>query len=247
MSQTLEHPWLVRASREERPCTLFAFPYAGGDAQAYAGWADGLDTAFEWVTLELPGRGRHPATTYADIQAFVQALVPLFADCQKPFAFFGHSFGGLLSFLLCRALAQQQRPLPRGLILSGCKAPACFEPLANAELSDDEVVELIRAYGGTPEAVLSNRALMNFFIPSIKADLTLVRSYRWQPQPPLPIPLLILNGRQDSGHGPEMARRWRDETTAAATFHDFAGGHFFIKEHQREVLELMNSFLSELF
>ncbi len=51
-----------------------------------------------------------PATSYADIQEFVQALVPLFADCQKPFAFFGHSFGALLSFLICRALAERQLP-----------------------------------------------------------------------------------------------------------------------------------------
>lgn len=243
MSQTLDHTWLVRASREQRPRTLYAFPYAGGDAQAYSGWATRLDPSIEWITLELPGRGRCPATSYADIQAFVQALVPVFADCQKPFAFFGHSFGGLLSFLICRALAERGLPLPRGLILSGCKAPACFEPIAQPALSDDEVLAMIRAYGGTPEAVLSNRALMNFFLPTIKSDLILVRSYRWQPHPPLPIPLLILSGRQDPTHGPDLAQDWRDETSGETTFQVFDGGHFFIKDHHPEVLQIMNRFL----
>ncbi|MBB5865962.1 alpha/beta fold hydrolase [Xanthomonas sp. 3058] len=243
MSQTLDHPWLVRASREQRPRTLYAFPYAGGDAQAYSGWATRLDPSIEWITLELPGRGRCPATVYADIQAFVQALVPLFADSQKPFAFFGHSFGGLLSFLICRALAERGLPLPRGLILSGCKAPACFEPLAQPALSDAEVLALIRAYGGTPETVLNNRALMSFFLPTIKADLTLVRSYRWQPQPRLPIPLLILSGRQDPTHGLDVAQGWRDETSGETTFQTFEGGHFFIRDQHSEVLAAIDRFL----
>ncbi|KOP55857.1 thioesterase [Pseudomonas coronafaciens pv. porri] len=243
MSSTNDHPWLVRASREQRPRTLYAFPYAGGDAQAYLGWASRLDASIEWITLELPGRGSCPATSYADIQEFVQALVPLFADCQKPFAFFGHSFGALLSFLICRALAERQLPLPCGLILSGCKAPAYFEPVAQPALSDDDTIALIRAYGGTPEVVLSNRALMSFFLPTIKADLTLVRSYRWQPQPSLPIPLLILSGRQDSTHGPDVAQGWRDVTSGETTFQAFDGGHFFIKDHHYDVLQIMNQFL----
>ncbi|MCC4597100.1 alpha/beta fold hydrolase [Xanthomonas campestris pv. phormiicola] len=239
-----EHPWLVRASPERRPRTLYAFPYAGGDAQVYAGWAQRLDPSIEWITLELPGRGRHPATAHADIDAFVQTLVPMFADAARPFAFFGHSFGGLLAFLVCRALAQRRLPLPRGLIVSGCKAPAGFVP-TSAALSDDEVIALVRAYGGTPETVLRNRALMNFFLPALRTDLALVRSYRWRPQPPLPVPLLVLSGRQDPGHGPAMAQGWRDESSCEATFLEFAGGHFFIKDHLHDVLASIDRFLSQ--
>ena len=54
------------------------------------------------------------------IQALAQALFPLL---DKPFAFFGHSLGALVSFELARQLRRQYALQPVRLFVSADRAP----------------------------------------------------------------------------------------------------------------------------
>src|SRR5690348_10998243 len=109
---------------------LFCFPFAGGAAVAYRNWSKGLSREVEVCPVQLPGRGTrmreasfprmHPL-----VESTAQALLPYL---DRPFAFFGHSFGAFVSFELTRYLRRHRQKQPLHLFVSGCRAPQLPNP-----------------------------------------------------------------------------------------------------------------------
>jgi medium-chain acyl-[acyl-carrier-protein] hydrolase len=79
---------------------LFCFPYAGGSSLTFRTWASSLPKNIEICPVELPGRGTQmKSPPFTRMEALVTAIAPILLPyLDKPFAFFGHSMGGLLSF-----------------------------------------------------------------------------------------------------------------------------------------------------
>src|SRR5262249_13687929 len=123
---TARERWLACARpRPQADIRLFCFPYAGGGASVFRGWADGLPASVEVCPVQLPGRGtrfREPAFTRLPplIEALAESLRP---HLDRPFAFFGHSLGALVAFELARYLHQHQGREPVRLFVSGCGGP----------------------------------------------------------------------------------------------------------------------------
>src|SRR4051794_27130121 len=93
--------------RPDARMRLFCFPYAGGGALAYQAWPRLLPDEIEVVAVQLPGREarfREPPMT--DLSTLVEALVAAMYPYEtlRPFAFFGHSLGALIAFVLAQAL-----------------------------------------------------------------------------------------------------------------------------------------------
>ncbi|MGO9606242.1 MAG: thioesterase II family protein [Candidatus Binataceae bacterium] len=104
---------------------LFCFPYAGAGALIFRNWSDALPADVEVCPVQLPGRGtrlmERPFTQLSPlVEALADALVPLL---DKPFAFFGHSLGSLVSFELARRIRKQYGVDPLGLFVSAGPAP----------------------------------------------------------------------------------------------------------------------------
>src|SRR3954447_23673219 len=83
---------------------LFCFPYAGGGAVLFHTWRDQFPPEVDVCPIELPGRGKRftekPFISLSPlIEALAQGIEPYLT---LPFAFFGHSMGGLVSFELAR-------------------------------------------------------------------------------------------------------------------------------------------------
>lgn len=98
-------PWLYCPQLNPRAnVRLFCFHYAGGNAMVFRNWHERLPASVEVCAVQLPGRGRRlNENPFASVTSVVRpvsdALVPY---CDKPFAFFGHSMGALLSFEIAR-------------------------------------------------------------------------------------------------------------------------------------------------
>ncbi|WRH68385.1 MAG: thioesterase domain-containing protein [Planktothrix sp. GU0601_MAG3] len=104
---------------------LFCFHYAGGGAVIFRSWADSLPSTVEVCPIELPGRSsRLRETPFTQMEPLIQTLAPaIFPHLNKPFAFFGHSMGGLVSFELAQLLRKEYNQSPLHLFVSGCRAP----------------------------------------------------------------------------------------------------------------------------
>jgi medium-chain acyl-[acyl-carrier-protein] hydrolase len=166
--------------------------------------------------------------------ALGEALVP-FMD--RPFAFFGHSNGGLMAFELTRLLRRQGRALPLHLAASGRPAPQVdLQAPTTYDLPDAEFVEMLRRFNGTPEEVLANEELMALMTPILRADFALGETYVYTPEPPLALPISAFGGRMDAEVPAWTVDAWREQAAASFRAVMFAGGHFFVHENLHHVV-----------
>jgi medium-chain acyl-[acyl-carrier-protein] hydrolase len=83
-------------------------------------------------------------------------------------------------------------------------------------------------YGGIPDAVLSEPELLALLLPTLRADLEAVETYRYEPEPPLDVPISAFGGHGDPWANLNELEAWRDETSASFSVTRFPGGHFYL-------------------
>jgi medium-chain acyl-[acyl-carrier-protein] hydrolase len=229
---------------------LFCLPYAGGSAWVFRPWLNHLPTTIELCPVELPARGKRWAEspiTRLDllIESLKTAILPYL---DRPFALFGHSMGGLVSFELTRLLAGEYNINPVYLFVSGYRAPQiqALDPPIHP-LPEPEFIEELRRLNGTPQAVLENAELMELILPALRADFEMLESYHYSTGTPLNCPIAVFGGLQDNEVSPENLEAWRRQTTKAFSLEMFEGDHFFIDSARSLLLASMTSKLSQLF
>ena len=241
-------PWIVRPTGPARRLRLYCFPYAGGSAAAFAGWQDALGPDIDVYPVQLPGRGaRMGEAPLTDLHEVVRSLAhAISSQGRAPFAFFGHSLGAMLAFEVTRFLTLHYMPLPLHLFASGCDAPQHrSEPKNLHLLPDDELIEALRKYNGTPAEVLANSELMALLLPVLRADFGLVDSYRYRAGLRLQMPLTVLAGTQDDHIDPLQVEGWRKESAGAFQVHWIEGDHFFLHAQREAVQALVRGALAE--
>jgi medium-chain acyl-[acyl-carrier-protein] hydrolase len=218
---------------------LFCFPYAGGGASIYTPWPSKLPPEVEVVAVQLPGReNRIAEKPIADLMELTEkirdALVP-FMD--RPFAFYGHSNGGLMAFELARLLRREGRTGPLLVATGGRPAPQTVieGPVIHA-LPEDEFRDTLRRYNGTPEEVLQNAEIMALISPMLRADFALGETYDYTPEPPLEVPVAAYGGMTDAEAPAWSVEAWREQAAGEFRVVMFPGGHFFINENRDMVL-----------
>jgi len=222
---------------------LFCFPYAGGAALTFRTWSNSLPMAFEVCPVELPGRGKRitsaPFTRLQPlVQAIAQALLP---HLDKPFAFFGHSMGGLVSFEVARLLRKKYGLNPVHLFVSGYRAPQVPDPDPPIHaLPEPEFLEELRRLNGTPEAVLENAELMQLLLPALRADFAVIETYAYIPESPLDCPITAFGGLQDREVSCDHLEAWREQTHAAFSLQMLPGDHFFLHSAQPLLLQSLS-------
>jgi medium-chain acyl-[acyl-carrier-protein] hydrolase len=218
---------------------VFFFPYAGGGPAAFAKWCNGLSDSFEGTAVHYPGRGsRHPEPPLTDLRALVenlsQAIPPLL---DKPFAFFGHSLGGLIAFELARALRRKGFAQPNILFLSSCAAPQLPNPHPQLhQLADVEFVNELKNLNGIPPEILQNDELIQLSLPTIRADFEMVETYRYQTDAPLDCSIFAFGGLDDPRVSRERLEGCSMHTKNTFESHYFAGDHFFINNAKDSII-----------
>ena len=228
---------------------LFCFPYAGGRASVFRTWPDGLPAEIEFYAIELPSRGRRikePPITRMEplVRGIADAIEPLL---DKPFCFFGHSMGALISFELARLLRREGRPQPSHLFVSGATAPQIkdADPV-KFDLPEPEFLDVIRRLNGTPSEVLENEELLQLMLPMLRADFELLQMYEYTDEPPFSFPITACGGLQDQEVTRQDLEGWRVQTTAAFILRNFPGDHFFLHSDRSRLLWAMSQELNSL-
>jgi len=241
--------WVLKPKpNAEARLRLFCFPYAGASSVVFRDWPEKLPAEVEVCLVELPGRGRRMREPLHDrllplVQTTLAGLQP---HLDKPFAFFGHSMGAVISFELARALRRHRLAAPRHLFVSGNSAPQLpgqERPLHN--LPDPEFLAELRRLNGTPAEVMQHAELMQLLLPILRADFAVCETHLCAAEPPLDCPITAFGGREDHRVRPEDLAAWQQQTTATFTLHLLPGDHFFIHSAQARLLELLGQALSE--
>lgn len=178
------------------------------------------------------------------IQALAHALLP---SLTKPFAFFGHSMGGLVSFELVRILRKEYDLSPVHLFVSGHRAPQVPDPDPPIHaLPEAAFLEELRRLNGTPEAVLQNAELMQLLLPTLRADFAVIETYIYAPDPPLDCPITAFGGLQDQEASCDDLEAWREQTNAAFSLQMLRGDHFFLHSAQPLLLQFLSRKLHQI-
>ncbi len=228
---------------------LFCFPYAGVGPSVYRPWLAALPGHLEARFIQLPGREgrwREPAlTNIAEIaDRLAGAIVP---HLDKPFAFYGHSLGALISFELTRRLRAAGAPMPRQLFLAAHRGVQLPNPhSAIRHLPDDQFVsEMRRRYDGIPQSVLDNPELLELMLPCLRADFTAFETYEYRAEAPLDIPISAFGGDADNYVRTHEVAGWREQTTGRFRMRVVPGNHFFLQTERDRVLAAVTDDLSQ--
>lgn len=229
----MNSPWFVRFTpRPAAARQLFCLPYAGAGPGAFRAWGDAFGPDIEVVAVHLPGRETRFAEERRADERELAALIAGFAD--RPFALFGHSFGGRLGFEVVRALRATGGPLPLRFYPSASRPPhvkitdGLLDGISNAP--HDELVAALEKGGGTPAAVLAEPELLELVLPAVRLDLGWLDDYVYQEQPPLPVPITAFAGESDQLLTPTLISEWGRHTSAGFALRTQPGGHFYIND-----------------
>jgi surfactin synthase thioesterase subunit len=238
-SSILIDRWFRPWQRRETPrLRLFCMPFAGGQASVFASWASDLGSDVELRALSLPGRGaRFAEPALENLGALLDTIEPLMLPLlTAPFALFGHSMGATIAFELARRLRRRGGPLPLHLFVSGARSPRRLQSTDTLHaFSDAQLIEQLRLLGGTPDEILRNPQLLALALPSLRSDLRLLERWVSPEEPPLPLPLTALGGRNDPRVSADELALWRAHTSGAFTVQLFSGDHFYLL-NEREAL-----------
>jgi medium-chain acyl-[acyl-carrier-protein] hydrolase len=231
---------------------LFCLHSAGSSAGQFRSWVAPAKPQIRITAVQLPGReSRFGETPVTDLRALIERLGPaLRPHMDRPFALFGHSLGALVAFELVRWLREAKLALPLHLFVASRPAPQIVDNRPALDLLP--IPELLRAledYGGIDPRLL-NEEDMGWFLPTIRADFRLNRTYRHEFQAALPVAITAFYGCDDPFcSGPEM-EAWSAQTGAQFSIHRMPGAHFFLRSQcaniVAHVLETLTASSNEL-
>jgi medium-chain acyl-[acyl-carrier-protein] hydrolase len=245
-----ESPWLPYMQPDpEASLRLFCFPYAGGSALIYRSWSQKLPPGVEVCPVQLPGRGnRLKEPPFRSLAALVPALAgALRPYLDRPFAFFGHSMGALISLELARELRRDARPAPEQLFVSGRSAPQLGKRgVTLYDLPEPELIEELRRLNGTPHEVLEHPELMELMLPLLRADFAVCDTYRYADEPPLDCPVAAFGGLGDANVPRADLEAWAAQTAGDFSLRMLPGDHFFLHENESTLLLVLTHELQRI-
>jgi medium-chain acyl-[acyl-carrier-protein] hydrolase len=230
--ETADRWLLCPRPRPRAAVRLLCVPHAGGGAAGYAGWPALLPAWVEPWVLRLPGREsrvREPARTA--LPELVTEAAPCAARLAAPLALFGHSLGAFVAFELARALQAGGGPDVALLAASARAAPHLTAHQTGVHrLGDDGLLRTLQArYGAVPAELQDDPELRSRYLPMLRADVTMLETYRYAPGTRLRCPVVVLGGRDDPESGEAGLQAWQQHTAAGLSLALFAGGHFYLR------------------
>lgn len=235
---TARTPWLPFGVDRDANIRLLCLPHAGAGAISFHAWGKTLPRHIATCPVQPPGRehrkGEKPLT---EVGPLVAELAPVvLAELNSPYAIFGHSTGAICAFELAREIRRLGGRAPVHLFVAGRPAPHLPLPRTQvALLSPDELAELLRRLGGTPEELLADDDFLASIQTLLAADFSLNQGYEYYAEPPLEIPITALGSTADNGASIADMAAWEAHTQAGFQLHVITGGHFAVLQRAAEV------------
>ncbi|MEA5361107.1 alpha/beta fold hydrolase [Amycolatopsis sp., V23-08] len=219
------------------PARLVCFPHAGGSASFFHPVSARFSPGTEVVALQYPGRqDRRREACIDDLGKLADEIAGRLATLSaKPTVFFGHSMGAVLAFETAYRLEQAGTNAPATVVASGRRAPSTRREDRVHERDDAGLIAELRLLNGTDSAVFGDDELLQLALPSIRGDYTAIETYRCEPGRRIAAPIAVLTGDADPKTTLAEAEAWREHTEGTFTVRVFAGGHFFLADHQADV------------
>ena len=233
---------------------LFCLPHAGSGAAGFYRWKRAAPREISVCPVLLPGReGRLAEPAMLSVGEMVSALMVELApemreEPARPYAILGHSMSALIGFEWARALQREGLRGPEALFVSGREAAQREPGHRDWHGKDDEAMlhALEAKYGGDANDVLHDAEMREVFLPIVRADLTLVETYKFVAGEKLKCRVCAFAGMEDKSVSEEGLASWGELTGGGFRTQRFAGDHFYhLGAAQGELLETIAATLRD--
>jgi surfactin synthase thioesterase subunit len=256
-------PWLARAAIKQTmtvkttpwiyggrlspnaQCRLFCLPHSGSGASQFVSWQKFLPPVLDICPVQLPGSENRlreaPLTQIHQIAKMLGAELMPYLD--RPYILYGYSTGALIAFELACELRRQK--VDPAVSLYALARPAPHLPQTKYQLHQlpDKMflAELTQRFNGMSPVILQDRELMELLLPTLRADITALETYVYQPEIPLDCPIRAYGGSFDSTTTEDELRAWRMHTKSSFNLQMFPGDHFFIRSNQQSIFQAITA------
>lgn len=220
---------------------LFCFHHAGGNAANFNAWINEFMPSIDICAIQLPGRAERINDKFLpNFDCIVNILANEISNYDDlPFAFFGHSMGGVLAFELCHYLVEHKLQTPIHLFISSANSPSNLYRSTSIMKNDQQLIDMLKRYGGTPSELLHDKGFMAFLLPIMRADFDLLSNYTYKIRQKLSIPLTLITGDKDFSLTYETLPAWANETSQAYRHICLNGGHFYHHQEPASVISII--------
>ncbi|HEX3959415.1 MAG TPA: alpha/beta fold hydrolase [Trebonia sp.] len=231
---TQSSPWLRRLTDARHERIVIVLPAAGARAAMFRPWAQAIGARAELGVVTPPGREhRFAEPPFQHVDPIADAVAAEIVALDRRVTLFGHSAGALVAL----EVAGRVRGGGVDHVIVAAATPPDMAEANYALMNDAELIKALRAWGGTPSEVLDDPAMVELFLPGLRADLAVAHSCRAaRAHPILEIPVTALVGSSDRFATPDQAAGWSRFTTAPFAFATVNGGHFFPVTNSSEVV-----------
>ncbi|MDR0267337.1 alpha/beta fold hydrolase [Paenibacillus sp.] len=224
---------------------LFCIPYAGGSAEMYNKLKPHIHSSIEVVPIELAGRGRRRGDPfYSSVEEAAEDVFRIIRPdlMQDGYAFFGHSMGALILYETLAKIQEAGLSAPAHVFVSARRPPSAVRKDKKVFhlLPDKDFIEELMRVGGEINKFLDEPALLEYFMPIIRADYSIIERYVYREKGiKVNCGLSVLFAQEDAEVTEEEMRQWRSFAGESIRFYPFAGGHFYLFQEMDTIARII--------
>jgi surfactin synthase thioesterase subunit len=194
---------LQGADPDQAALRILLIPHAGSGASIGREFARHTPATWLVATTRLPGRESRIREPVPNLGALVADVVrtAIALPGRAPLLVLGVCSGAVVGLEAVRELERIRPGTVVGFVAAAQWAlnvkPDPDRVLLKDAADVSEVLEILRDFGGVPEALEQNEEMLMALLPAIVADIQAVEGHYAEPEPQLAAPLLIVAGEGD--------------------------------------------------
>jgi surfactin synthase thioesterase subunit len=180
------------------------------------------------------------------VEAIVEVAIESFGDLlDRPFAVFGHSLGAVVGAEFVRVASEGGRDAAHLFVSSRPPFPPRNRQLH--KLGDrDFVLAIVERYQGIPKEILAHQDLLELLLPSLRADIEALETYKFTDRAKIGCPTSVYGGEADPTVSVADLEAWHAEVSAPCDVRVFAGDHFYLNAQAETLLADISTKLERL-
>jgi surfactin synthase thioesterase subunit len=240
------HRQLRPTEAQDGPPKLYIFPHAGASIDFYVPFAGAFSRPIQRIAVQYPHRRGGPdLPAMASISALSDDIYTMLAadESVSDTVFFAHSMGALFAFEVARRFESAGNPIT-ALFVSASVAPTRmqFEHLPGA---DRELLDAVALMMGLDPEFVGNEQFAATVLPTLRS-LKALADYVCSPGTTVSCPIYAFLGDSDAVATYENVAAWAEHTTSDFAIRAFRGGHHYINDNLTELVEDIESRISQL-